>query len=121
KRVLTRSDGVVADVRWRSSEAMRGGLTGTGPSRCHRGGNQPDHSHQVVGGRHQIASQLGPCQASVTRASEATGGFHPAEDLLNAFADALADGIADVARRAPVDRTASPASVLRHMRRDLTL
>jgi hypothetical protein len=104
-----------------SSEAAAGGLTDAGRSRRGRRGNQSDHAYEVVRGRHQIASQLGPRQATVARASEATDCFHPGKDLLDALVDALADGIADVTRRTPVDGAAPPARVLCHVRRDLSL
>ena len=41
----------------------------------------------------------------------------PAEGFFDALADALADGVAAMPRRAPVDRRASAAGVLRDMRR----
>lgn len=43
-------------------------------------------------------------------------GLDPAEGLLNALADTLAGGITGVPRRPPVDRRASAAGVLRHVR-----
>src|SRR5215207_3660881 len=103
-----------------SSEAARGGLLGAGRSGCGLRGNQSDHSYQVVGGRHQIARQLGPRQAAIARAAESTYGLHPAKDLLDARADALADDVSHVTRRAPIDRAAPTASVLGDVWRDLT-
>jgi hypothetical protein len=45
--------------------------------------HQACYAHQVVGGGHQVARQLGPRQAAVARSSEAAHFLQPAEDLLN--------------------------------------
>src|SRR5262249_41232910 len=44
--------------------------------------------------------------------------LEPAEDLLDALAPALADGVPRMARRAPIDGAAPAACVLRDMRGD---
>ena len=50
---------------------------------CRRGGSyQLDHSDKVVGGRHQVACQLSPLQAAVTRSSEPANGFQCARRSL---------------------------------------
>src|SRR3990172_10262030 len=46
-------------------------------------------------------------------------GLQPSEDLLHPFADTLADGIAGVPGRPPIDGTGAPVRVLRHVRRDV--
>src|SRR5579859_6574911 len=45
--------------------------------------HQACHAHQVVGGRHEVARQLGARQAAVARSAEAAHFLQPAEDLLN--------------------------------------
>ena len=101
--------------------AARGGLVAARQSRCCGGGYQSSHSDQVVGRCHQIASQLGPLQAAVTRPLKPADCLHPAKDLLDSLADALADGVTNVPRRASVDGAASPTGVLRYVWRDLSL
>jgi hypothetical protein len=67
--------------------------------------------HQIVGDRGEgeapidlrLAAQFGPAQAG--------DGLDPAERLLDPLADALALGVARMARGAPVDRRASAAGV----------
>src|SRR5258708_15859579 len=54
--------------------------------------------------------------AAVPELAERTDGFHPAEGLLNQFPPALAEGVARVAHRAPVNGTAAESS---HMLRDV--
>src|SRR5258708_38142332 len=110
-----------AELRNWSCTGARGGLAAASPSRCGGGGYQSSHSDQVVGGRHQIASQLGPLQATVTRPPKPADRLHPAKDLLDSFADALADGVTNGPRRPSVDGAASPTGVLRRMWRDLSL
>src|SRR5205807_6630189 len=52
-------------------------------------------------------------------AAEATHRLHPAEDLLHAFADALADAIAGVPRGAPINGAAATTGVLGYVWRDV--
>src|SRR5437870_8109873 len=83
--------------------------------------DQTCHAHQVVGGGHQVARQLGPRQAAVARLSEAAHFFQPAEGLLDAFPDLLTDGVTRMTSCAPIDGAASSAGVLRDVRRHLEL
>jgi hypothetical protein len=64
------------ELRQMSSRAV-------GDSSCCRHGHQLDHPNKVVGGCDQVSGQSSLLQAAVTRPSEATHGFHPAEDLFN--------------------------------------
>src|SRR5689334_19462956 len=73
---------------------------------------------QVVGGGHEVARQAGALDAPETGPSEAADGLHPAEDLLDAFPDPLADGIAGVAGGPAVDGAPPPARVLGDVRGD---
>ena len=54
---------------------------------------QVSHAHQIVsrGGEGEHPAQ--PVQASVSGFPEITHGLHPAEDFLQPFAQALADGV----------------------------
>src|SRR5205814_1634105 len=106
-----------ARYEWGASREV-GGCFGSG---CGRARHQTGHPNQVVGDRHQIASQLSLLQPNVASAAEATHRFHPAKDLFDPFADALAGGVADVTCSAAIDRAAPPTGVLRHVRRDLPL
>ena len=85
------------------------------------GGRQPSHSDEVVGSGDQIACQFGARQATKARPSEATNRFHPAEDLLHAFAKLLTHPIAGMACCSTINCTAAAAGVLRHVWRDATL
>src|SRR5437870_7847784 len=86
---------------------------------CDRG--QSGDADQVVGCRDQISRKAGPLQTPEARATEATHGLHPAEDLLHPFADTLADAIPRMACCSTIDGTPSPAGVLCHVRRDVAL
>src|SRR5262249_14489088 len=48
--------------------------------------------------------------------AQSTDALDPAERFLDAFADALAGGVARMPRRAPIDRRAAASGVLGHMR-----
>jgi len=105
----------------RSRGAARGGFMRAGWLRWRGGRYQTDHPDEVVGSCDQVAGQLGLFQAAVARPSEPTHRLHPAEDLLDPFADTLTDGISSLTRRSAVDRTAPATGVLRHMWRHVPL
>src|SRR5579859_2887151 len=69
--------------------------------------HQACHAHQVVGGRHEVARQLGARQAAVARSAEAAHFLQPTEDVLDAFPDPLTDGVARMTSGAPIDGAAS--------------
>ena len=72
---------------------------------------------QVVRGTHQISSETGPRDPSIAAATEVADGLHPAEDLLDPLADALANGVSGPAGSAQVKRRAARSPlILRHMR-----
>src|SRR5262249_35091700 len=78
-------------------------------------GPQPD---QVVRGgseRHDPVDQLA---AAVPQLAQTADGLHPAEDLLNQLPSLLADRVAGVPRRPPINRAAF--DLLRHVRCDTT-
>src|SRR5258708_27267023 len=85
-----------ADLRVWCCPAARRGVRPASESRCCGGGYQPSHSDKVVGCCDQIARQLGPLQATVTRPPKPANRLHPAKDLLDPLADALADGVPNV-------------------------
>src|SRR5216684_5833359 len=112
-------------IRGRCGGCLEGPTRSAGCGTCRVGSARRRDPHQscdadqVVGGGDQIAGQSRPLQAEKARAAEATHRLHPAEDLLHAFADALADGIAGVARGTPINRTPTPARVLGYVWRDV--
>src|SRR5690348_2267258 len=85
------------------------------------GRRQAGHAHQVVCGCHEVARQLGAREPAVTRTTEATDRFEPAEDLLYPFSQSLADGVPRMACGATVNRAASSIAVLGDMRDDTVL
>jgi len=74
---------------------------------------QPD---QVTGGGGQGEGPADAGLAAVAGFPQSAAGLDPAERLLDALADPLADGVAGVSGGAPVDRRATVGDVLRHMR-----
>src|SRR5208337_5182105 len=56
-----------------------------------------------------------PFLPSVTRFPEIANGFHPAEDFLHPFAQALADGVARMAGGPAVDGRVPAGAILGHM------
>ena len=75
-------------------------------SRCYL--QQPTHSQQIVCSTHEVGGELGAVAPLEAGAAEVRDGFCPAEDLLDAFADPLADAVARMPRRSAVDRRAAP-------------
>ena len=71
---------------------------------------------QIVGGADEIACEGGAVESSEAGPTEATDGLHPAEDLLNALPDPLADSVAWVARGPAVDGTPASTGVLGDVR-----
>src|SRR5688572_5270495 len=82
------------------------------------GGNQTGHSDQIVGRSDEVRGQLRSLDAFEARSPKAADGLRPAEDFLDALSNALAHGVARMARRAPIDRRGT-AGVLRHVGRDV--
>ena len=73
--------------------------------------HQARDSEQVVGSGDQVGVHLHSFASTVASFAQAADGLHPTERLLDPLADALALGIAGMARGAPVDRRASAAGV----------
>src|ERR1700749_3148017 len=67
--------------------------------------------HQIVGDRGEGEAPIHLRQAAQFGPAQAGDGLDPAERLLDPLADALALGVARMARGAPVDRRASAAGV----------
>jgi hypothetical protein len=74
------------------------------------------HPHQVAGGRGKDEGPIYFGQPPELGLGQSAHTLDPAEDFLDALADALARGIARMPCRAPVDRRAPTAGVLRHVR-----
>lgn len=95
------------------------GETGLAPAavgvfvRCSPGwaqeGWQPD---EVVGGGGEGEGPADALDATVSGLSQARGLLDPAEDLLDALSNDLADGVAGMPRGAVVDRRAAPLAGL---------
>ena len=73
---------------------------------------------QVVGGADEIAREGGAVEPSEAGSTEAADGLHPAEDLLDALPDPLADGVAGVAGGPAVDGAPASAGGLGDVRGD---
>src|SRR5690606_24994032 len=82
--------------------------------------SQPCHPGEIVSGPDHEGSHLRPRPAFETCPPKSTHGLEPAEDLLDALPQPLADGISRVTRGARVDGRAGRALViLGDMRRDV--
>jgi hypothetical protein len=76
-------------------------------------------SQKIVGGRDQKGAHLHSLATAKAGPADTAYGLHPAEYLLDAFADALAYGIAGMARGTRINGGAAPAPViLCHVRSD---
>src|SRR5215831_1603918 len=75
------------------------------------------HPDEVVDGQPEGKHPADARYAAMAGFAQQADLFEPAEDLFNALAFPLAHQIADVARRAAIDRTGSVRGVLRHMGR----
>lgn len=84
------------------------------PSCCREQLRQPD---QIIGGGCEGERESDPAVASKLRLVPPGDRLDPAEALLNALADALAEPVAVMLRRARVDGRRPAAHVLRYMRR----
>src|SRR5438309_11659525 len=84
-------------------------------------GDEAWQADQVVGCDIEGEHPSDLVDASVSGFSEARTLLDPAEAFLDAFAYALAGCVAGMACRAPIDREASPAGVLCHVRRHADL
>lgn len=60
------------------------------------------HSHQVIGGGHEVSKGLRSFDAPVAAAPQAANDFNPADDLLHPLADTLADGVSRLPGGAPI-------------------
>src|SRR5579859_3676347 len=92
----------LADVGWHR---------GISSGRRQRG--EASQSDQVVGGTHQIPSEVDALQSSVARLAEPTDRFHPAEDFLDPLAHLLTRAVAGPTGGPSVDGAASASHVLR--------
>src|ERR1017187_4968165 len=82
--------------------------------------HQSGDSKEVVCGPKHVRGELVATVAAEASLSEVADGFHPTEDFLNSFAEALTDRVARLARRASVNRgPALPGDVLRDVGRDV--
>src|SRR5436190_17117977 len=51
------------------------------------------HAQQIQSGDHILAGGVTALHSAIASLAEPSGRLHPAEDLLDAFADSLADGV----------------------------
>src|SRR5262249_31039983 len=78
--------------------------------------HQARDAKQVVGGASEIGVHLHSSASAEAGFAQPTDRLHPAEGLLDPFADPLTDRVARVTRGARVERRASgPPEILRHM------
>ena len=78
-------------------------------------GRQVAYSHQIVGGGGKGEHPAHPFYTSVTSFPEIAHGFHPAEDFLHPFAQALTEDIARMASGTPVNGRSPALAVLGHV------
>src|SRR3979411_3464500 len=83
---------------------------------CHYRSEELRETDQIVGRHGEGEAPSHTWQAPKSRLPLAGDRLCPAENLFNPLADALADGIAGMARRAPVDGRAAALWVLGDMR-----
>src|SRR5207248_1644938 len=77
------------------------------------------HSQKVVGAGDEVGPESCPLRSAVSSTPQASDHLHPAEDLLHALPTSLADLVAAMPSRAPIDaRAASAGDVLRDVRSD---
>src|SRR5918997_6197735 len=76
---------------------------------------------QVVGGRGEGEAPPDTLEPSVAGLAQAAWNLDPAEGLLDALADTLAQGIAGVACRTAINGRGTVCGVLRHVRGDVHL
>jgi hypothetical protein len=82
--------------------------------------HQSRNSEQIVGGGAQIGMHLHPFATPVAGFAQASYGLHPAEALLNAFTEPLADGVTRMTDSACIKGGAArPCIILRHVRGDI--
>src|SRR6516165_3966308 len=77
------------------------------------------YADQVVRGDREREHPLDPLLTAMPQLAESAHRLQPSEDLFNALALPLTDGVARMPRRAAVDRTPAVRVVLRDMRGDL--
>jgi hypothetical protein len=95
----------------RKNSHVAGVLGGSGRNRCH----QVAEAHQVIchGGEGEHPPH--PLHASVSGFPKIAHGFHPTEDFLYPFAQALTDSVAPVTGGAAVNGRGTPCAVLGRM------
>src|SRR5215470_11121624 len=76
------------------------------------------NAEQVVGCQPEEKHPADPSEPAVTRLTQQRYRLEPAEDLFDAFARTLAEGVAGMPRRARIDRAATLGGVLGQVRRD---
>ena len=69
-------------------------------------------AQQIVRGADQVRGEAGAFYAAIAGATEVTDGLHPAEDLLDPLANALADRVTGPAGGAQVERRAARAPLI---------
>src|SRR5205085_7214357 len=73
-----------------------------------RRGSQRAQPHQVIRGGGEGDRPVDPLAAAMPQFAEQADRLQPAEDLLHEFPFLLADRVARMPRRTPVDRTETP-------------
>src|SRR5215469_18920054 len=90
--------------------------------RDHRFGQQLRHPQHAVAAEGESRHEPGVAKPAHPHLAQRPTVFAPTEGLLDALADALADQVPLVTRRAPIDRRATRAlDVLRHVGSDAEL
>jgi hypothetical protein len=96
----------------RGNRSIPGVCFGSGRNRY----RQVAYSHQIVSCGREGEHPVHPFYSSVTGFPETADGFHPAEDFLHPFLQALTDGVARMAGGPAVDGRVPALAVLGHMR-----
>ena len=86
------------------------------------GREQFGHAEEIVRRSHEVRGELRPIESLEARLPEVRHRLDPAKDLLDPLSDPLADRIAGMASRSPVDgRATAPLEVLSDLRRNVEL
>src|SRR3954452_23700657 len=88
-----------------------------------RGGcEQFCHAQEIVRRTDEVRGELRPIESFEVRLPEVRHRLDPAKDLLDSLSDPLADRVAGMPSRSPIDgRATSPLEVLSDLRRDVDL